>query len=178
MGNEENYQQQDIDSIRRRRLFWLFHNAERAYALQRNYPVTLQATLHLGQNADCPTDDPFNPSLNNNFFNLCGVYQNVDDAFINAWRLGCRNLDAQTITSLNTSLRDVLPPQYPPSNYSGVQNWLRKVLWQVTEAQDSQVKVSQLLSNFPNTQYQVLVNSGLVCAFFRLLCSFVSYLVF
>jgi hypothetical protein len=176
MGNEENYQQQDIDSIRRRRLFWLFHNAERAYALQRNYPVTLQATLHLGQNADCPTDDPFNPSLNNNFFNLCGVYQNVDDAFINAWRLGCRNLDAQTITSLNTSLRDVLPPQYPPSNYSGVQNWLRKVLWQVTEAQDSQVKVSQLLSNFPNTQYQVLVNSGLIPKLIQVTLDLIPYL--
>lgn len=175
MGNEENYQQ-DIDSIRRRRLFWLFHNAERAYALQRNYPVTLQATLHVGQNADCPTDDPFNPSMNNNFFNLCGVYQNVDDAFINAWRLGCRNLDAQTITSLNTSLRDVLPQQYPPSNYSGVQNWLRKVLWQVTEAHDSQVKVSQLLSNFPNSQYQMLVNSGLIPKLIQVTLDLIPYL--
>jgi hypothetical protein len=176
MGNEENYQQQDFDSIRRRRLFWLFHNAERAYALQRSYPVTLQATLHVGQNGDCPTDDPFNSSLNNNFFNLCGVYQNVDDAFLNAWRLGCRNLDAQTITSLNTSLREVLPQQYPPSNYSGVQNWLRKMLWEVTEAQESRLRVSQLLSHFPNPQYEMLVNSGLIPKLIQVTLDLIPYL--
>lgn len=165
MNNSDSFVQ-DIDSIRRRRLFWLFFNAERAYALHRGYPLTLQPTLHPGNFTDDPTDN-FNPGLQSNFFNLCGVFQTVNDSFLTAWREGCCRLDAQSITSLNTSLQK-MQHSYPPSaSYQAVQNWIKNLQWQVSgEAQESAAyqRMTQILSGFPPNSVPPLMNSGLVRA--------------
>jgi hypothetical protein len=165
--NSEDKYLQDLESIRRRRLFWLFFSAERAYAIQRNYPLTLQATLHMGNYSDDPADN-FNPGLQNNFFNMCGVFQNIDDAFLNVWRHPCCRLDAQTITALNSQLPKMQHTYPQGAAYQTVQNWLKNLAWQITgDTQESiAYRMSQLLSGFPNSG--ILMNSGLVSTWYRM----------
>jgi hypothetical protein len=173
-NNEEKYAQ-DIESIRRRRLFWLFFNAERAYAIQRNYPLTLQATVHMGNYTDDPTDT-YSPSIQNNFFNMCGLFQNIDDAFLNIWRHPCCRLDGQTIASLNAQLPKLSPTCLPSAAYQHVQNWLKSVAWQVSgDSQESiAYKMSQLLSAFPNSG--MLMTSGLIPKLLQVTSDLILYL--
>ncbi|KAG8676228.1 hypothetical protein FPOAC2_02317 [Fusarium poae] len=174
LNNDDKYLQ-DADSIRRRRLFWLFFNAERAYAIQRGYPLSLQATVHMGNYADDPTDS-FNPSIQSNFFNLCGVFRNIDDGFLSVWRHPCCRLDGQTIVSLNSQLGK-MPSTYPPGvACQNVQNWLKSVAWQVSgDSQESiAYRMSQLLSGFPNPG--MLMSSGLIPKLIQITSDLIVYL--
>ena len=65
-----------------RRTFWLLFITERAYALQRHRPLTLQRTI------DLPTVDPGSEAnILSGFLDLVSLFQNFDDKFLSSWNL-------------------------------------------------------------------------------------------
>ncbi|KAM0558332.1 hypothetical protein ACHAPJ_005026 [Fusarium lateritium] len=176
MNKEEHYGQIDAsEAIRRRRLFWLLFVTERSYAVQRHHPLSLQATIHPSSMGDDPADAMY-PNLNN-FFILCNLYRPIDDAFLVAWRHGCRHLDAQAVTTLQKQLQERTNPYNYESNFIGDQQWIKNTLWQLNgNAEDSmsfqyphnmtQELLARLASSFPN-QGMELMGSGIIPKLFE-----------
>ncbi|EXK43441.1 hypothetical protein FOMG_02398 [Fusarium oxysporum f. sp. melonis 26406] len=132
MDKEGHYMKMDgAEATRRRRLFWLLLVIERAYAIQRQRPLTLQATIHSPCMGDDPTDAMV-PELSN-FFALVNLYRPFDDAFMATWKKACHHLGAPHITSLQKQLHDITQA-YPvqESDYAVNQQWLKFTLWQLT----------------------------------------------
>ncbi|RGP66873.1 hypothetical protein FLONG3_8704 [Fusarium longipes] len=172
--DEEKYPQ-DMDSVRRRRLFWLFLSAERAYAMQRNHPVTLHASVNLGNCGEDPAD-AFHPNLQSEFFNMCGVFRHIDENFLNIWKHTSYRLDGQAITALGSQIHKMQPAYPPGAAYQGVQNWLKTLAWQVSgDTQESMAyRMSQLLSGFPNSG--MLMSSGLIPKLLQVTSDLLVYL--
>ncbi|PHH82920.1 hypothetical protein CDD83_3145 [Cordyceps sp. RAO-2017] len=135
MNKEEYYMQFDAaESARRRRLYWLFFVLERAYALQRQRPVTLQATINLPTLADDPSD-PQAHQLNS-FILLVNLYRPFDDAFTAAWTKTKSHLSSQYLNSLQKQLNDLVQSYAcQDANFSDIhtnQQWLKNTVWQLT----------------------------------------------
>ncbi|KAK7426634.1 hypothetical protein QQZ08_006812 [Neonectria magnoliae] len=135
MNKEEHYMPLDAaEATRRRRLFWLFLVIERAYAIQRHRPLTLQATIHP------PTvgDDPSDPLVHqlNGFIMLVNLYRPFDDAFTATWNKARRHLSAQHITGLQKQLNDLVQSYMcQDSNLTDLrtnQQWLKNTSWQLS----------------------------------------------
>ncbi|KAH7327267.1 RING-3 [Rhexocercosporidium sp. MPI-PUGE-AT-0058] len=63
-----------------RRTFWLLFITEKAYALQRHRPVTLQVTI------DLPTVDPGpEATILSGFLDLVSLFQHFDESFMTLW---------------------------------------------------------------------------------------------
>ena len=134
MTKEEHYMQFDAtEAARRRRLFWLFFSLERAYAIQRQRPISLQATINL------PTlgDDPADPQAHqlNSFILLVNMFRPFDDSFTAAWNKTRGQFTTQYITGLQKQLND-LSQQYlcQDSNFHDAhtnQQWLKNTVWQL-----------------------------------------------
>ncbi|KAH8685208.1 hypothetical protein BGZ61DRAFT_356150 [Ilyonectria robusta] len=134
MNKEEHYMQLDAaEATRRRRLFWLFLVIERAYAIQRHRPLTLQATIHPPTLGDDPTD-PLAHQLNG-FIMLVNLYRPFDDAFTATWNKSRRHLSAQHITGLQKQLNDLVQSYMcQDSNLTELrtnQQWLKNTSWQL-----------------------------------------------
>ncbi|EKJ74705.1 hypothetical protein FPSE_05173 [Fusarium pseudograminearum CS3096] len=174
--NNEGKYLQDMESIRRRRLYWLLFNAERAYAIQRSYPLTLQATVHMGNYGEDPADN-LNPSIQTNFFNMCSVFQSIDDNFLSTWRHPCCRLDNQIIASLDAQLLKTMPTYHPNAALQAVQSWLKTVAWQTSGDTQENVayRMSQFVSGFPNPA--MLMNSGLIAKLLQVTSDLIYYLV-
>ncbi|CAF3635614.1 hypothetical protein SNK05_002405 [Fusarium graminearum] len=174
--NNEGKYLQDMESIRRRRLYWLLFNAERAYAIQRSYPLTLQATVHTGNYGEDPADN-LNPSIQNNFFNMCSVFQSIDDNFLSTWRHPCCRLDNQIIASLDAQLLKTVPTYPPNAALQAVQGWLKTVAWQTSGDTQENVayRMSQFVSGFPNPA--MLMNTGLIAKLLQVTSDLICYLV-
>ncbi|KAH0493442.1 hypothetical protein TgHK011_000110 [Trichoderma gracile] len=122
------------EAARLRRMYWLFFVIERAYAIQRQRPLTLQATIALPSPADDP-HDPFAHQLSG-FILLVNLFQPFDDAFTNAWNKTRGHLSPQYISKLQKE-HDELMQGYmcrDPSwdNVASNQDWLKSTVWQLT----------------------------------------------
>ncbi|KAI5458507.1 C6 zinc finger domain-containing protein [Mariannaea sp. PMI_226] len=180
MSKEETYAGLDpAESSRRRRLYWLFLVIERAYAVQRHRPLTLQATIHPPTLGDDPSD-PYAPQLNG-FIMLINLYRPFDEALINTWNTGRRHLSAQHITGMQKQLNDLAQSFLcRDSNLLDIgtnQQWLKNTVWQLTNGtiggngeesisfqypmDMSRELLMNMASQFPN-QGMELVNSGLI----------------
>lgn len=134
MDKEDHYLQFDApEAARRRRLYWLLFVLERAYGIQRQKPLTLQASINLPTLNDDPTD-PLAHNLHS-FIMLVNLYRPFDNAFTAVWNKTRSMLSPQFISGLQKQLGD-LAQTYAcqDSNFSDVrtnQQWLKNTVWQL-----------------------------------------------
>ncbi|KAI1477600.1 fungal-specific transcription factor domain-containing protein [Daldinia eschscholtzii] len=129
MNKEETYLQYDnIEASRRRRLYWLLFVTERAYALQRGRPLTLQATISLPTMTDDPTD-PLAPQLNA-YLLLVNLFRPFDDMFVSIWNK-TRNESSSYLSTLQKQFSDMIPPymNVQDSDLRANQQWLKTITW-------------------------------------------------
>ncbi|CAH0017668.1 unnamed protein product [Clonostachys rhizophaga] len=107
MHQEDHYMKHEsVEASRRRRLFWLVYATERAYALQRSRPLTLQATINLPTVNDDMTD-PLAHHLNG-FLILSNLFKPFDDTFNNTWSKARHNLSPQYLAGMQKQLTDLV----------------------------------------------------------------------
>jgi len=139
MNKEDTYsstQYDIIESSRRRRLYWLLFATERAYALQRRRPLTLEATI----NAPTINDDNTEllPHQLNGFFQKVNLFRAFDNTLLPLWNK-TRDECASYFSGLQKSFDDVLP-QYLRDEDNQLnemqmnQQWLKNTSWQLTVA--------------------------------------------
>ncbi|CAM1502692.1 Fc.00g074680.m01.CDS01 [Cosmosporella sp. VM-42] len=134
MHKEEWYRQHGpSDAARLRRLYWLFYSVERAYAIDRHRPLTLQATIKAPSMNDDPQD--LQAALMEPFFRLVNVYQPFDDSFTATWNNARRHLNASTITGLQHRVNDIVN-HFMIQDASVIdlgtnQQWLKNTIWQL-----------------------------------------------
>jgi hypothetical protein len=138
MNKETTYMQYDsIESSRRRRLFWLLFVTERAYALQRGRPLTLQATINLPSTTDDPTDPA--PHQLSAFISQVTVFRPFDDSLVSVWTKAKTESSPSYLSALQKQLSEVLPPYLtdPQSQLSEIQpnqQWAKNTTWQLSTA--------------------------------------------
>ncbi|KAK6585395.1 hypothetical protein PZA11_002122 [Diplocarpon coronariae] len=136
MQKEESYLQLDVvESSRRRRLYWLLFITERAYALQRHRPLSLQATITLPM----PTDDPSDAQAHhlNGFIHLVNLFRPFDDGFVALWNKTRTDCSPAYLSALQKQLNDVLPTylnatENQTADLRTSQQWLRTMVWQLS----------------------------------------------
>ncbi|KAI0598890.1 hypothetical protein F4775DRAFT_553457 [Biscogniauxia sp. FL1348] len=133
LTKEEAYLQYDnVESSRRRRLYWLLFVTERAYALQRNRPLTLQASINLPSLSDDPTD-PLAHQLNG-YLLLVNLFRPFDDTFVTLWNKTRSECSASYMGVLQKQLSDGIPAYMngQESDLRTVQQWLKMIHWQLS----------------------------------------------
>lgn len=120
-----------------RRMFWVLFITERAYALQRHRPLTLQSTLAV------PSVDAMGPDVEvlTGFLDLISLFQHFDVDFIASWNsasLALSNSSSESEPLLR--LQDVLQYALPSvSDHSEMQQadflisrqWLKVIVWKL-----------------------------------------------
>ncbi|KAK5996156.1 putative sucrose utilization SUC1-like protein [Cladobotryum mycophilum] len=194
MNKEEYYMQFDAaDAARRRRLYWLFFVIERAYAIQRQRPLTLQATINLPTLGDDPTD-PLAHQLNG-FILLVNLFRPFDDAFMTTWNKTRSHLSAQYVSGLQKQLNELAQSYIcQDSSFNDLnanQQWLKSTVWQLSNGvvngptEDSmsfqypmnmsRELLMNMASQFPG-QGMELLNSGLLEKLIEAAYSMTEYL--
>lgn len=124
-------------SIYARRTFWLLFLTERAYALQRHRPLTLQRTISL------PFIDPTSPESNilSGFLDLVSLFQNFDDSFLALWNLSTTKDSSTSPTNdslirLQEILNSALPhvtsrTEIQQADLLISRQWLKTMVWQL-----------------------------------------------
>lgn len=180
MHQEDHYMKlESVEASRRRRLFWLVYATERAYALQRSRPLTLQATINLPTVNDDMTD-PLAHQLNG-FVVLSNLFKPFDDTFNNTWSKARHNLSPQYLSGLQKQLTDLVQSYLcQDANFTDAhtnQQWLKSTIWQLTNGavsggnddsmsyqysgNMSRDLLMSMASQFPS-QGMELLNSGLI----------------
>lgn len=176
MHKEDTYRQWDpVESARRRRLYWLIFTTERAYALQRQRPVTLQASINLPTLADDPTD-PLAQDLPP-FLALVNAFRLFDDSLISTWNKTAANFTSAYTTNLQKQLNDIMPSYLCQDSQFGDmstnQQWLKTTHWQLSSqgedngmgfqfpAEVAREMLASWASQFPGQGVQ-LMGTGLV----------------
>ena len=116
-----------------RRTFWLLFITERAYALQRHRPLTLQRTI------DLPTVSPGpEGTILSGFLDLVSLFQNFDDTFLSLWNLSSTNSTAspQSLIRLQDILKFALPDvsertEIQQADLLVSRQWLKTMVWQL-----------------------------------------------
>ncbi|EEY23292.1 C6 zinc finger protein [Verticillium alfalfae VaMs.102] len=195
MNKEDTYGQWDAtESSRRRRLYWLFFVLERAHAIQRQRPLTLQASIKPPSSADDPTDPQAHQLTS--FIMLVKLFHSFDDAFTSSWNKTRSNLPHQHIATLQKQLADMLPTYLCQddnlSNLHTNQQWLKSTHWQLSNGSmsshnadgiDWQVPrdlsrdlLMKMASQFPG-QGMELLGSGLIEKVFEIGSNMMDFLV-
>jgi len=171
-----------VESSRRRRLFWLFFVMERAYAVGKNRPLTLQATI----NVPTSNDDQSDPLANHigNFLLLVDAYKPIDDAFLSTWRKTHGNLSASHVDNMRKQMGELLRSYYCQDSSFGDmhvnQSWLKNTVWQLTSQDSYSTSVSRdllmrMAAQFPG-QGMELMNSSLLSSVLGIVHSMAEFL--
>ena len=121
-----------------RRTFWLLSITERAYALQRHRPLTLQRTIAL------PTVSPGPESIIlSGFLDLVSLFQNFDDEFLSLWNLSSTigasptsSASPQSLIQLQDILKFAIPnvsqrTEVQQADLLISRQWLKTMVWQL-----------------------------------------------
>ncbi|KAI2621023.1 fungal-specific transcription factor domain-containing protein [Hypomontagnella submonticulosa] len=133
MNKEETYLQYDnIEASRRRRLYWLLFVTERAYALQRGRPLTLQASINLPTMSDDPTD-PLAHQLNG-YILLVNLFRPFDDVFITLWNKTRGESSPSYLAALQKQFSDMISPymNIQDADQRANQQWLKTITWHLS----------------------------------------------
>ncbi|RFU76345.1 c6 zinc finger domain containing [Trichoderma arundinaceum] len=162
MNKEEYYMQFDVaEASRLRRVYWLFFVIERAYAIQRQRPLTLQATINLPTLGDDPTD-PLAHQLNG-FILLVNLFRPFDDAFTSTWNKTRSHLSSQYISNLQKQLGDLAQSYLcQDSSWNDVhtnQQWLKNTVWQLSNGVVAGATEESMSFQYPmNMSRELLMN--------------------
>ncbi|KAH6603171.1 c6 zinc finger domain containing [Trichoderma cornu-damae] len=162
MNKEEYYMQFDVaEASRLRRVYWLFFVIERAYAIQRQRPLTLQATINLPTLRDDPTD-PLSHQLNG-FILLVNLFRPFDDAFTSTWNKTRSHLSSQYIANLQKQLGDLARSYLcQDSSWNDVrtnQQWLKSTVWQLSNGVVAGATEEPMSFQYPmNISRELLMN--------------------
>ncbi|KAL2017107.1 hypothetical protein VTK56DRAFT_2579 [Thermocarpiscus australiensis] len=141
MNEEQTYLQYDsndsMDASRRKRLYWLLFVTERAYALQHNRPLTLQATVNLPS----PNDHTADPFLHHvaSFLRTINLFRGFDETLVPLWTKTKRECSESYLSALDKQLQEVVPPylndrQTHLSEMQVNQQWLKHKSWELSMA--------------------------------------------
>ncbi|KAI1266699.1 hypothetical protein F5Y18DRAFT_363899 [Xylariaceae sp. FL1019] len=133
LTQEEKYLQYDnVEASRRRRLYWLLYVTERAYALQRGRPLTLQATI----NPPTMSDDPSDPLAHQltGFLMLVNMFRPFDDMFITLWNKTRGECSSSYLGVLRKQFAELNPNFMNGQEYDQrlIQQWLKTAVWHLT----------------------------------------------
>ncbi|KAF4628530.1 hypothetical protein G7Y89_g9619 [Cudoniella acicularis] len=118
-----------------RRTFWLLFITERAYALQRHRPLTLQRTISLPQVAPGAES-----KILSGFLDLVSLFQNFDDDFLSLWNISNSNKDSatspQSLIQLQNILKFAIPnvaerTEIQQADLLVSRQWLKTMVWQL-----------------------------------------------
>ncbi|KAI5865385.1 fungal-specific transcription factor domain-containing protein [Durotheca rogersii] len=133
MNKEEAYLRYDnIEASRRRRLYWLLFVTERAYALHRGRPLTLQASINLPTMTDDPTD-PLAHQLNG-YILLVKLFRPFDDMFLMLWNKTRNESSPSYLEVLQKQFSDMMSPfmSIPETDLRANQQWLKTITWHLS----------------------------------------------
>lgn len=136
LTKEETYMQFDaVEASRRRRLYWLLFVTERAYALQRHRPLSLQATISLPTQNDDPSDAQ--ASHLTGFLHLVNLFRPFDEGFVALWNKTRADCSTSYLAALQKQLSDALPTylnstENQTADLRTSQQWLRTMVWQLS----------------------------------------------
>lgn len=119
--------EQSIDQLRQTLTDKIF----RAYALQKNRPLTLHATIKLPSAAE----DPSRPIAG--FLYLVNLYRPFDDTFIGLWNNSRTDCSTLWLAHLQKQLTQALPnvldcTETQAADLRTSQHWLRTMVWQLS----------------------------------------------
>ncbi|GAM86180.1 hypothetical protein ANO11243_041910 [Dothideomycetidae sp. 11243] len=134
LHEEDSYNSLDpIEASRRRRLYWLLFVTERAYALQRHRPLSLQATINLPS----LEEDPSETVEISGFLRLIHLFRPFDDTFVGLWNKTRLDCTTEWLTELQHQLTDALPSYLQSTETQAAdlrvsQQWLKTMIWQLS----------------------------------------------
>ncbi|CZT04548.1 related to transcription activator amyR [Rhynchosporium agropyri] len=114
-----------------RRTFWLLFITERAYALQRHRPLTLQLTI------DLPTVNPGpEATILAGFLDLVSLFQHFDESFMSVWNMAGSDSSPQALVQLQEALKTTSPAtsdrtEIQQADLQVSRQWLRVLVWQL-----------------------------------------------
>ncbi|EXJ60923.1 hypothetical protein A1O7_05076 [Cladophialophora yegresii CBS 114405] len=135
MHEESSYLLADaVDSMYRRRMYWLLLVTERAYAMERHRPLTLHPTIEPPTTHDQQEED-----MISGFSYLISLFSCIDDEFMALWNKVKTDCSATWLSRLQQQLKDALPSELKTteSQIADVRvtmNWLRIMVWQLSIA--------------------------------------------
>lgn len=116
--------------------------SRRAYALQRQRPITLPPTISLPTHTDDPTEP--NPSCLTSFIHLVALYRPFDDQFMISWNKARNDCSQEWLAMLQKQLTEATPSngfgiglgggslsESQMSDLRASQQWLRTMVWQI-----------------------------------------------
>ncbi|KAL9113352.1 MAG: hypothetical protein Q9227_002393 [Pyrenula ochraceoflavens] len=130
MHEETAYFTKDItEKFLKRNLFWLLFVTERAYALQRHRPLSLQATIELPMIEETDTAIA-------GFLYLIELFSPFDDTFIGLWNKSRNDCSSTWLAQMQERLFQALPHDLPTTDGQAAdlritQQWLRTMVWQL-----------------------------------------------
>ncbi|KAF9891601.1 hypothetical protein FE257_003612 [Aspergillus nanangensis] len=114
------------------KLFWLLLISERAHAIRRHRPITLQITPDSPTLDTSRTDDPFGVG----FSCLVELYRSFDESFLSLWNGTKVGYSRDSLVQLEDHLRRAVPsdlelPDILMADLRVSQQWLRTMIWQL-----------------------------------------------
>ncbi|GFF50176.1 C6 finger domain protein, putative [Aspergillus udagawae] len=121
------------DSSLAGKLFWLLLISERAHAIRRHRPVTLQVTANSPTLEDASPQDPTSAG----FRCLADLYRPFDETFLGLWNGTHATCSRESLILLDKHICDAVPPDLelpdiPMADLRVSQQWLRTMIWQLS----------------------------------------------
>ncbi|PTB41800.1 hypothetical protein M441DRAFT_138449 [Trichoderma asperellum CBS 433.97] len=118
-----------------RRMFWVLFITERAYALQRHRPLTLQSAIALPSAESSPEEAHILPGL----LDLISLFQNFDTAFITMWNVSNDppfSAPKDYLVQIQQALEQALPQVSERTTTQQAdlllsREWLKLMVWQL-----------------------------------------------
>ncbi|KAI9886744.1 MAG: hypothetical protein M1823_001453 [Watsoniomyces obsoletus] len=134
MSDEASYHVgEEMECIRRRRLFWLLFVTERAYALQRHHPLTLTDSIAMPTTDEAPSE-----RLEiSGFIYLVNLFRPFDEVFVGLWNKSRADCSTEWLAQLQRQLTNALPAVLESTESQAAdlrvsQQWLRSMVWQLS----------------------------------------------
>ena len=108
---------------------------DRAYALQRHRPISLQATIALPTEHDDPSDAQAHHL--HGYLHLVALFRPFDESFIALWNKTRTDCSPSYLAALQKQLSDALPTylnstENQAADLQTSQQWLRTMVWQLS----------------------------------------------
>ncbi|KAJ5545399.1 hypothetical protein N7535_006214 [Penicillium sp. DV-2018c] len=126
-------QADDDDPSLAGKLFWLLVISERAHAIRRHRPITLQVTPESPQLEDEPHPD----TSTIGFRRLVDLYRPFDETFLGHWNGRNTTCSIESLVRLEERIRNAVPadldlPDIVMADLRVSQQWLRIMIWQLS----------------------------------------------